>query len=216
MPEESSNRRNRLLVPLVAVCVVCVAEAVLIAFLLGRAGAPAAALPAAQSSANTSAPLPSIPQTQPLPAAAAPPPAKPGEPQDNAPAIVRGKVHERVEAGGLSVTVLDVADQPRVNILGRGDHAKFADCDVLLENTGPKAFRYYAALIKLQDDQARVFDGNSIAGAGPQLGFGTLVPGGKVRGHVAFDLPSDAKGLTLIIPVNSSPQPHSIQIDLGR
>jgi hypothetical protein len=217
MPDEPRTPPNRLLVPLIAACVVCVAEAVVIAFLLGRGAHPGAPAPAAQASASGTAPLPPTPAPQPSPAPAAAPPSKPAEaPAANPPAVVRGKVNQRVEAGGLAITVLDVADQPRVSILTPPGGQKFADCDVLLENTGPRAMTYYAVRFKIQDDQARLFDGNSIAGGGPQLGYGTLVPGGKARGHVAFDLPKDAKGLKLTYPVDTAAQPQSIEIDLGR
>lgn len=223
MPNESRTPSNRLLVPFIVACIVCAVQAMIIAFLLGRGGHSAAviAAPAAlQASANSAAPLPpapAIPPPAPIASpSAAPPPSKPaGAPAASTPAIVHGKVRQRVIASGLAVTVLDVADQPRINILTPPGGQKFADCDILLENTGDKAMRYYASLIKLQDDQARVFNGDSIAGGGPLLGYGTLVPGAKVRGHVAFDLPKDAKGLTLLVPVNSSSESHSIQIDLG-
>lgn len=218
MPAESRPSPNRLLLPLIAACAVCVAEAIVIAFLLGRGTPPAKVTAAGQ--VDHGSPPAAPPASGPTPASESGRPAPPSGPQLSpagaGPAVVRGKVHQRVEAGGLALTVVDVTNKPRFEALAPRADEKFVDCDVLLENGGASAVRYYGAEFKIQDDQARVFNGNSIGVGSPQLGFGAIVPGSKVRGHVAFDLPHDAKGLALTYPVDSGPHARAIHIDLGQ
>jgi hypothetical protein len=51
----------------------------------------------------------------------------------------------------------------------------------------------------------------------PPLDYGTIVTGEKVRGHVAFVVPREAKGLTLTYPANNTPPNYRpIHIDLGQ
>ena len=237
-------KSNRLLLPFVAVCVLCAAEAVAIAFLLGRGNAATPAVSRSTQSAEPPTDNPArareqAPATAPAPAsevAPAPPaaatrtPAQTGAPARSpapsgapapapapapprAPAIARGKVGQRVESAGFAITVVAASNKPRFDIFAPRPDEKFVDCDVLLENAAAKGFDYFSNQFKIQDDQSRVFTGGALGVGDPQLGYGTIVQGNKVRGHVAFIVPKDAKGLALTYPVEDA---RAIHIDLGQ
>ena len=207
---------NRLLLPLIAVSLLCAAEAVYIAFLLGRgtdhgAGRPPAV---ARDSGAADASSPAMP---PASSATAPAGAMPATPPPSSPSVTRGKVGQRVESGGLAVTAVAVSDKPRYDVFAPRPDEKFLDVDVLLECDAPGGVRYFSNEFKLQDDQSRVYNGGALGVGDPQLGFGTLVRGAKARGHVAFTVPKDAKGLTLTYPAPEAPGgPRAVHIDLGQ
>ena len=217
MSEPSAPRTNRLILPLVAVSLLCVAQAVVIAFLLGRGGSDRRAVAPNERAVEGAKPAATATPTSP-PAASSPASDAPasGAPASGAPAVARGKVGRRVESGGLAVTAVAVSDKPRYDLFAPRPGERFLDVDVLLECDAPGGVRYFASQFKVQDDQARVFDGGALGVGDPQLGFGTLVQGTKARGHVAFVLPKDAKGLTLTYPAPEGPAgARAIQIDLG-
>jgi hypothetical protein len=227
---------NRLFVPLVAVCIVCAAEAVVIAYLLGR-GAPVNSavvqsplegtprLPAPPPAVVATTTKPPTPDAAPVESASKPspiPPSSPSAPKTTAPvpagpAVARGNVGQRVELAGLTMTVTAVTNKPRFDVFAPRSDEKFIDCDVLLENRAPKGFDYFSNEFKIQDDQSRVFSGGALGVGDPQLGYGTVVQGTKARGHVAFIVPKDAKGLTLTYPIDDAPgNARAIHIDLGQ
>jgi hypothetical protein len=237
---------NPLLLPFVAVCLLCAAEAVVIAFLFGRGNAATPALsritqtaeplsdgpdrpremPPAPAPAIASAPATAVDATRTpgraepptrKPAPAASPAPAPAPPASRGPAIARGKVGQRVESAGFAITVVAASNKPRFDIFAPRPDEKFVDCDVLLENAGTKGFDYFSNQFKIQDDQSRVFTGGALGVGDPQLGYGTIVQGNKVRGHVAFIVPKDAKGLTLTYPIDDAPgNARAIHVDLGQ
>ena len=207
--------RNRLLLPLIGVSAVCVAEAVVIAFLLGRSAPPssansvrpAAAGPAAESpaadAARASAPAES----------AAPAPAHP-----TGPAITRGKLGQRVESAGLALTVLGVTNEPRYKeVTAPPPTQKFVGVEVVMENNTDAPHAYYSTSFRIKDDKDRAYGTGGLGVWDPPLEYGTIVTGEKVRGHLAFVVPKEATGLTLAYPPNVAPAGYRpIHIELGQ
>ena len=95
---------------------------------------------------------------------------------------------------------------------------KFVGVEVLLENTGDRGHQYFSTHFKIKDPQDRVFASGGLGVGDPPLEWGTIVPGEKVRGHVAFRVPADATGLTLtyLPPGGGPPNYRPIHIDLGQ
>ena len=213
MPSDADAGRNRLLLPLVAVSALCVVQAVVIAFLLGRGGADGqAAVPGGVSTpSNTPYPSPSS-----APAVVADTPSQAAPP--GGPAITRGKRGERVESAGLAVTVVSVTHEPRFKEINTPPPTqKFVGVEVVLENSGAAAHRYFSTSFNVKDDQDRVYGSRALGAGDPELGFGTVVPGEKVRGHLAFVVPKEAKGLTLTYGGGDMPRGYRpIHIELGQ
>jgi hypothetical protein len=192
---------NRLLLPLIAVSTLCVIEAIVIAFLLGRG--PAAPPAPALSNAANPAPQPD----------AAPPRAAAANSSSPA-AISRGKLAQRIDAGGITMTALAVSNQPRFKeLFTPSPEQKFIDLEILIENNTARPFAYYTNQFTIKDDKDRPFSSTTLGAADPALTWATLVPGEKARGHLAFVLPKTATGLTLTYPVTDS---SAIHIDLGQ
>jgi hypothetical protein len=204
MPQPTPSSSNRLRLPLIAVSIVCVIEAIAIAFLLGR---DATARPALALTQTTSPPPPS--SSTPTPAPESPSPS---------PAVARGKVGQRVDSGGIAMTLVTVSNEPRFKeLFTPRPSEKFVDVELLIENTSPRGFGYYSNQFTLKDAKDRPFSSTALGAGEPALGWGTIVPSAKVRGHLAFVVPRDATGLTLTYPVSDAPaDPRSIQIELGQ
>jgi hypothetical protein len=238
-----ASRRNPLVLPLAAVSMLCVVEAVAIAFLLGRArpaqqvaGGPAAS--PASSAASSSGPSPaSSPPPSPTSLPASPPASSPepsqrletrAEPERAKPDVrtappagsnvVRGKVGQRAESAGLALTVMKVANEPELGaVFNPPAGQKFVDVDLLLENNTGRRFDYYSTEFTIKDGQDRVYSSGALGVGDPQLSWGQIVNGEKVRGHVAFVVPKDAKGLRLVCPPPSTPaDARPIYVDLGQ
>jgi hypothetical protein len=207
MPQpHAATATNRLLIPLALVSLLCVAEAVVIAFLVGRGHTPPPVM--AELATPTGAQRDVF-----VPEAAPPDPARPA-----APAIARGKVGQRVESNGIAMTVAAVSNEPRFKeVFAPSPSEKFVDVEVLIENRTAKGFGYYSNQFTLKDDKDRSFSSTALGAGQPALGWGTVVPGDKVRGHLAFVLPRDATSLTLTCPIGDGPSsPHAIHIELGQ
>jgi len=208
MPQQpyATRSSNPLLIPLAFVSLFCVAEAVAIAFLVGR-GQPARPVTAelATSAGGEQASTPA-------------PPAAPAQPKPSPPAIARGKVGQRVEAPEIAMTVLTVSNEPRFKeLFTPGPSEKFVDVEVLIENATQRGFAYYSNQFTLADDKGRHYTSTALGAGQPALGWGTVVPGDKARGHLAFVVPRDATGLTLTCPVGDGPNTsHAIHIELGQ
>ena len=206
----------------------------MIAFLLGR-GSPADQAsqgPASrgQISDPVAAVAPPAADDAPPPAPGRAPPAATGLPRADAgsagqptpppaAAVVRGKVGRRVESAGLAITVVGVTNEPRFKeVTAPPAGQKFVGVEVLLENTGDRGHQYFSTHFKIKDPQDRVFASGGLGVGDPPLEWGTIVPGEKVRGHVAFRVPADATGLTLtyLPPGGGPPNYRPIHIDLGQ
>lgn len=196
---------NRMLLPLVAVSALCLVEAVVIAFLLGRGGAPAPPASAPPTGAPAGAPL------------AIDPPA-PGPAAATGPAVARGRLGERVESAGLAVTVLGVTNEPRFKeVTAPPESQKFVGVEVQIGNESGAGHGYFSTAFKIKDDKDRAYAAGALGAGDPPLEWGTIVTGEKVRGHLAFVVPRDATGLTLVyLPNNAPPNYRPIHIDLGQ
>jgi Domain of unknown function (DUF4352) len=213
---------NRLLLPLVGVSALCVVEAIVIAFLLGRGGAPAppASAPppgapagSAQADSTRAGSAPGAP----VAAGASPGAPTPG-PVATGPAVARGRVGERVESAGLAVTVLGVTNEPRFKeVTAPPASQKFVGVEVLLGNESGAGHGYFSTAFKIKDDKDRAYTAGGLGVGDPPLEWGTIVTGEKVRGHLAFVVPREATGLTLVyLPNNAPPTYRPIHIALGQ
>jgi hypothetical protein len=76
---------------------------------------------------------------------------------------------------------------------------------------------YFSTSFQLKDPQSRTYNGNALGIADPPLGYGTLVPTEKVRGHLAFVVPKEATALTLTYtPGDAGRNDRPIHIEIGR
>ena len=210
MADGLPERRNTLLIPLLAVSAICVVEAVVIAFLAGRGSSPST--PAARGAASP-APATHAPAPDPSPSTAPP------DSGSAVPAIVRGKVGERVVSGGLALTVMGVTNVPRYKeVTAPPATQKFVGVDVVIENNSSQAHQYFSTSFKIKDPKDRVYASGGLGVGDPPLEWGTVVQGEKVRGHVAFVVPKEASGLTLVyMPAGGGPANYRpIHIDLGQ
>ena len=202
MTDLPQTSRNRLLVPLIAVSLVCLAEGLVIAFLLGRAPSP----PPLSTGYN-----PPAPNGRSSDSAG-------GAPATGAAPVVIGKVGQRVDSAGLGVTVVTVSNQPQHGELFKpAAGQKFIDVELLIENNTARQFDYYSSQIEVRDDRDRTYAARQLGAADPALGWGHIVPGEKVRGHLAFVVPADAKGLTLAMAGPTAPaDAPAVRIELGQ
>jgi hypothetical protein len=128
-------------------------------------------------------------------------------------------VGQRVESAGLAITVVGVTNEPRFKeVTAPPVSQKFVGVEVLLENNGNSGHPYFSTNFKIKDPQDRAYASGGLGVGDPPLDWGTIVPGEKVRGHVAFVLPKDANGLTLAyMPPGGGPAGYRpIHIDLGQ
>ena len=212
MPQTPPSSTNRLAIPLALVSLLCVVEAVAIAFLLGRGHSPT---PVTAELATPSG----KPQTDAVaPEGDAKSATNSTSPPAAAPALAKGKVGQRVDSNGIAMTVVTVSNEPRFKeLFTPGPSEKFVDVEVLIENRTKKGFGYYSNQFTLKDDQDRPFSSTALGAGQPALGWGTIVPGDKVRGHLAFVVPKDASGLTLTYPIDDGPNgAHAIHVELGQ
>lgn len=147
---------------------------------------PAESKPAASNSTAAA------PAAKPAEAAPAKPAAK-----AEAKASTLGKIGDRVESGGVALTVVGV---DRTDSMGQFFKAKpgrtYAVVEVVLETTGRDKAPYNPMYFKVKDSEGVEYTAG-LAGGDDSLKAGELEQGDKVRGTVAFDVPADAKGLTL-------------------
>jgi hypothetical protein len=218
-PSRYGRRRtaNPLALPLVAVSLVAVIEAIVLAVVLSRGGTP----PAATGSAPTAAAAPSSPADAAAssPAAAATTDsaaAAPGsKPAADADGVSRGKRGERVDSGGFGITVEEITDQPTPELKGMarvGPDERYMALLIAADNkTGGNA-DVYPVQFRIEDERGFGYDPLNLKVKMPALEWRTLGNRETVRGYVDFVLPKSAKGLHLIYTGTKS---RPIRIDLG-
>jgi hypothetical protein len=198
--------RDKLFLPLIALAAVCVLQAIVIAWLLGRGSRGGRAAPGEGSPPVAAAPA--------SPAGDAAGPASPPPAPPAAGHIARGKVGDRVESAGVALTVVAVTHEPQYKeVFTPPAGQQFVGVEVLLENTGTTPHKYFSTSFQLKDPQSRTYNGNALGVADPPLGYGTLVPTEKVRGHLAFVVPKDVTGLTLTYTPGDA---GSVYVELGQ
>lgn len=108
-----------------------------------------------------------------------------------------GKVGERLDAGGVTLTVMGVEKVKEIGTFQKAKDGKmYLLVEVLLETTGRDEAPYNPIYFKVKD--ADGFEHNvMISMADNTLKSGKLAAGEKVRGVVAFEVPEQAAGLVL-------------------
>ena len=185
-------------------CVGC-AGLLLILGIIGLAFGGSAANQAT-STAPTTAPAASAAKpTEPKPAGVAPPvpaeAAKPAEPKPTAKveqkATGPARVGDRVESGGIALTVSGVQKATSVGQFMRAKPGRtYLTADVTIESVSRENAPYNPLYFKVKDSEGQEHTATAF-GPDNSLKSGELPKGDKVRGAVAFDIPSEANGLVL-------------------
>jgi hypothetical protein len=159
-------------------------------------------------------PTPAPPTVTPLPSATPLPTVTPLPP----PTPKVGRVGERVEAGGIALTVVSVSTLNEIDEFWLPDAGNiFLVIDVIVENASRDDEAPYNPLYFSVKDSDSFEYNTSMLAPDPALSSGTLVRGDKSRGNVAFEVPITASGFIvtyepLVILGGYGP----IRIDLGR
>jgi hypothetical protein len=107
------------------------------------------------------------------------------------------KIGDRVESAGVAITVNGVQRADSVGQLLKAKPGRvYTVADVTIETTGREKAPYNPLYFKVKDSGGFEYNGSLLSGEN-SLKSGELEQGGKVRGTVAFDVPSEAKGLVL-------------------
>lgn len=107
-----------------------------------------------------------------------------------------GKVGERVEQGGIVLTVTKVEKTDKLSDFQKAkDGSTFVVAEVLIENAGQDNAPYNPLYFKVKDSEG--FEANASLGVNSALASGELAKGEKARGMVAFEVKQAAKGLVL-------------------
>jgi Domain of unknown function (DUF4352) len=197
----SARSRNPLALPLIAVSVIAVAEAILVGVLVLRG--PRAAGPAISTSTGPPAAQTADPQ---------PPAAATRSTADAAPGVARGKRGQRVDSGGFGITVEEITDQPTLQNMARVNaDERYLALLIAADNKTGKNATLYPSQFRLQDDRAFPYDPLNLRVKMPALPWQKLGNRETIRGYIDFVIPKAAKGLKLIY--SGADQP--IEIDLG-
>jgi len=211
--QTSSSRRNPLLLPLVAVSILALVEAVVLAAVLSRGPAGGRV---ADAGSGVAAQAVGDATTKPVATTAAPanatPDATPAGPGTNAGAAT-GKRGQRVDSGGFGVTVEEISDEPTLKGMARvGPDERYLALLIAADNkTGGNA-DVYPSQFRLQDARGFGYDPLNLKVKMPTLEWRTLANRETVRGYIDFVVPRSAKGLSLIYTGTSS---RPIRIELG-
>jgi len=77
-----------------------------------------------------------------------------------------------------------------------GNH--FIVVDVTIEAIGSEVVSYNELDFEVGDAESYRYESGGVVGAGPDVGYGDLAPGEKIRGLIAFEIPDTATGLQLL------------------
>ena len=196
---EASRRHNPLTVPLVIASVVAVAEAIALAFLLGRCRPAEQPVARGKGEAVVAA---SVPASRASPAPAA--------------EVARGKVGQRVDSRGFGITVEKILHEPATykDMVRVGDGERYIALLVAADNNTGENAQLYPSQFALADASGFNYNPLGVKGTMPALEWTTLGNRQTVRGHVDFVVPKSAKSLQLVysgVPHDGSP----IHVDLG-
>jgi hypothetical protein len=112
------------------------------------------------------------------------------------PAPTLGRIGERIESGGIALTVNSVRRAKSLNAVFQAKPGRtYLVVDVTLETGGEKA-PYNPLYFKVRDGGGYEYT-ETFGSDDKGLKSGELGPGEKVRGTVAFDVPDDATDLVL-------------------
>jgi hypothetical protein len=121
-------------------------------------------------------------------APAALPSHTPLPPPSSTPEPIIGALNERVERGGIALTVLNVSKMDKIDIWTPSEGNIFLVIDVLIENISRDEETPYNALyFSIKDSQSYEYS-SSFVYPDPAIKSGNLPKGDKVRGFVAFEV----------------------------
>jgi hypothetical protein len=96
----------------------------------------------------------------------------------------------------MALTVTKVTRLNAIKIWKPDPGNVFVDIEAVIENTARDQAPYNPLYFKVKDSDGFEYN-HAIASVDPSLKSGDLAKGEKVRGHVAFEVKSSAKGLVL-------------------
>jgi hypothetical protein len=109
-------------------------------------------------------------------------------PPSSTPKSIIGALNERVERGGIALTVLSVSKMDKIDIWTPSEGNIFLVIDVLIENVSRDEETPYNALyFSVKDSQSFEYS-SSFVYPDPSIKNGNLPKGDKVRGFVAFEV----------------------------
>lgn len=147
---------------------------------------------AAAPTAPPAAPAAAAPQ----PTAAPPPTPVPQPTAPPAPPQLPG-VGQRVESGGVAITVANVARVPALGQFMRAGEGKvYLNVEVVVESPGRDTSPYNPLYFRVRDADGFEYNG-SLVGDDRSLKSGELRRGEIVRGTVAFEVPTASRGFVV-------------------
>jgi hypothetical protein len=195
-PSDTSNKTNkpkrRLPLILGALLGLCLLLAI-IGALSGGGDQPAAPV-------ATDTPPPAV-AAQPAPTATLAPPADTpipptATPQPPTPTPAIAQVGQRVEAGGIALTINSADTMASFDFMTAVEGKTYLVLDALIENVGRDTAPYNPLYFSLKDADGFQYN-SSLLAPDPSLKSGDLPQGDRVRGNIAFEIPVGAAGLVL-------------------
>lgn len=190
--KDAKKRRPLVIAAVVGLVVVCLCL-VGVMLLDGDDGGPAAAVEptATMAPANTEA---ARAPTAPLPSTDAPEPTATAAPTDT-PAMAG--VGDRVESGGIALTVLDARRETEVSeFMTPAEGNVYLVIEALIENVSRDEAPYNLLYFSAKDSDGFQYQ-PSFVGASPAIQSGTLTQGDRVRGFVTFEVSEGATGVVV-------------------
>lgn len=112
-------------------------------------------------------------------------------------ALPLGKVGERVQSGGMAVTLNSVDLSTRISDLWTPEEGNiFVVLDVTVESVDREDGPYNPLYFKLKDQDGFEYTSNLLA-PDPSLSAGNLAPGDRARGNIAFEVKLGAQQLVM-------------------
>lgn len=123
-----------------------------------------------------------------------------GTPAGNAAApeaLPLGQVGERVQSGGMAVTLNEVGIETRIDDLWTPDEGNvFVVADVTIESVDRDDGAYNPLYFKVKDEDGFEYTASFFAPS-PTLSAGDLAPGERARGWISFEVKEGAQRLVM-------------------
>lgn len=125
-------------------------------------------------------------------------------------------VGQRVETGGIALTVLNAFKANRIGYQDPDAGNVFLVIEVVIENVDRDEAPYNPLYFSVKDSDGFEYN-TTITAPDPDLKSGTLTRGGRVRGFIAFEVRDIAKGFVMTYePLVLLGGYKPIRIDLGQ
>lgn len=187
-PSDKSNKPKRRLPLILGIIIgLCVLLAI-IGALSGGGDQPAPVVantpaPDAQPAAPTA--LPAMPDATPTP-----------EPPTATPAPSIAQIGDRVEAGGIALTINSASTVSTFDFMTAAEGKTYLVVDALIENISRDTAPYNPLYFSLKDADGFQYN-SALLAPDPSLKSGEIPAGDRVRGNIAFEIPVAATGLIL-------------------